>query len=269
MSDIQNAISALVADAGEVDRLVADLSPQEWSLATPAPGWTIAHQVGHLAFVFTIAGMSAAQPDAFRAMTADLGAPGAFSAAVEGALAGYVTLPPPALLSRWRSERDAGIAALAAAPADTLLPWLVNPLPPVVLASAGMLELFGHGQDIADALGVRRTHTDRLAFLVGFAVRTRDFGYQARGLTPPHDEFRFELTAPSGALWEFGPTDAEERITGDAVDFCLLVTRRRHPADLAVKAVGAAAEHWLGIAQAYRGPSGAGRSPGQFAGAGR
>jgi uncharacterized protein (TIGR03084 family) len=128
-----------------------------------------------------------------------------------------------------------------------------------------MMELFGHGQDIADALGVVRQRTDRLRYLAAFAVRVWDFGYLARGQTPPDTQFRFELTAPSGARWEFGPADASQRITGPAEDFCLLVTRRRHRDDLALTASGAEADRWLDIAQAYRGPAGAGRQPGQFA----
>jgi len=106
--------------------------------------------------------------------------------------------------------------------------------------------------------------TDRIRHLVGFAVRVRDFGYEARNLTPPSEEFRFELTAPSGALWTFGPADAEQRISGSAEDFCLLVTRRRHRYDLDVRAKGTLADQWLDIAQAYRGPAGQGRRPGQF-----
>jgi enediyne biosynthesis protein E11 len=81
---------------------------------------------------------------------------------------------------------------------------------------------------------------------------------------PPDEEFRFELTVPSGAHRDFGPPDATQRIAGPAEDFCLLVTRRRHQADLALTASGAEAERWLDIAQAYRGPAGEGRRPGQF-----
>jgi uncharacterized protein (TIGR03084 family) len=128
-----------------------------------------------------------------------------------------------------------------------------------------MMELFGHGQDIADALGVQRQWTDRLGYLVGFAVRVWDFGYLARELPVPDVQFRFEITAPSGALWTFGPVDAEQVIRGPAADFCQLVTRRRHRDDLALVAVGAEADEWLTIAQAYRGPAGEGRRPGQFA----
>jgi hypothetical protein len=42
------------------------------------------------------------------------------------------------------------------------------------------------------------------------------------------------------------------------------VTQRRHRADTAVTARGRAAEHWLTIAQAFAGPPGPGRAPGQF-----
>ncbi|MFD1152536.1 TIGR03084 family metal-binding protein [Saccharothrix hoggarensis] len=259
---LQDVVADLTADAVEIDALVADLDEAGWDVPTPAPGWAVRHQVGHLAFIFRIAGLAAADPNAFTAMTKTMTA--GFDAAVNGALAGYLGTPGPELLARWRAERDAGIAALAAVPADRLVPWLVNPLPPAILAAAGMMETFAHGQDIADALGVRRERTDRLRHIVAFAVRVRDFGYQARGLTPPDAEFRFEITAPSGALWAFGPEDADQRVTGSAEDFLLLATRRRHRDDVDVRAEGELADHWLDVAQAYRGPAGPGRAPGAF-----
>jgi hypothetical protein len=49
------------------------------------------------------------------------------------------------------------------------------------------------------------------------------------------------------------------------VDFCLVVTQRRHPADVNLRVSGAVAEEWIGIAQAFAGPPGTGRRPGQFA----
>ena len=46
---------------------------------------------------------------------------------------------------------------------------------------------------------------------------------------------------------------------------CLVATQRRHPADTDLVAHGADVEEWLTIAQAFAGPPGAGRKPGQFA----
>jgi uncharacterized protein (TIGR03084 family) len=256
-------IADLTEEAYAVDQLVAGLGWDDWRRLTAAPKWTIAHQVGHLAFIFQLAGAAAADPERFAAMTAD--AAEDFNGAVNNALRQYVGLPPDELLARWRTERDNAIEALAAVPAEQLVPWLVRPLPRGVLACAGLMEAFAHGQDIADALGVRREPTDRLWHLAWFATLVWDFGYHSHGETPPDTQFRYELSAPSGELWEFGPADAEQRIVGPAADFCLLVTRRRQRDDLAVRAVGADADHWLDIAQAYRGPAGPGRQPGQFA----
>jgi uncharacterized protein (TIGR03084 family) len=97
--------------------------------------------------------------------------------------------------------------------------------------------------------------------VVRIGVRARDFAFGVHGLTPPTEEFRIELRAPSGELWVYGPDSAAQRVTGPAVDFCLLVTQRAHRADLAVRAEGADAGRWLDIAQAFAGPPGAGRPP--------
>ncbi len=262
MSDTNPVIAALAADGAAFDALVADLPDAAWATPTPAPGWTVAHQVAHLAATFRLAGLAAADPAGFGKLAATLSPD--FDANVVGAMAPFLALPPAQLLGAFRAERDRSVEALAKVPGDQVVPWLVRPLPPAVLACAGMMELFGHGQDIADALGVRRVWTDRLQFLVGFAVRVWDFGYLARELPVPDTEFRFEITGPSGALWTFGPEDAVNRITGSAEDFLLLTTRRRHHLDLDVTAVGPEAEPWLVLAQCYRGPAGDGRRPGQF-----
>jgi uncharacterized protein (TIGR03084 family) len=263
VTDLQVVISDLAADGDDVDAMVADLDAGQWRLPTPAIDWTVAHQIAHLTATFRMAALAASDPEAFSAMAAKLSPD--FDTNVRFALSQFLNDSPADMLARWRSERAAAEKALAAVAPDQVVPWLVRPLPPAVLAAAGMMELFGHGQDIADALGLARARTDRLRHLVAFIVRTWDFGYLARGLTPPDVALRFEITAPSGEIWQFGPAEGIERISGPAEDLCLVATRRRHRDDLALTASGAEADHWLTIAQAYRGPAGPGRSPGQFA----
>jgi uncharacterized protein (TIGR03084 family) len=267
VTDQPNTISILAADGDDVDRLVADLDAEGWATPTPAPGWTVAHQIAHLTATFRLAGLAAARPEQFKALSATLGPD--FNANVAAAMAQFLAAPPESLLQQWRAERATTEAALAAIPGDQIVPWLVRPMPASVLAAAGMMELFAHGQDIADGLGVQREYTDRIAVIVAFAERTWDFGYLGRGLEVPDVQLRFELTAPSGAQWQYGPEDSTQRVTGSAVDLCLLVTRRRHRDDLDLKASGEIADGWLDIAQAYRGPAGEGRRPGQFAAARR
>ena len=127
------------------------------------------------------------------------------------------------------------------------------------MATARLMETWAHGLDVADTLGVKRPATARLRSIAHIGVRTRDFAFSINGLTPPAEPFRVELRAPDRSVWEWGPDDAEQRVTGAAEDFCMLVTQRRPRADLDVHPVGADAEQWLGIAQAFAGPPGPGR----------
>jgi uncharacterized protein (TIGR03084 family) len=265
VAEQSNVMTDLVADGDVVDAMVAGLDTDGWNTPTPATGWTIRHQIAHLTATFKLAGLAAADGAMFKKVAANLSPD--FDANVNSAMSSYLDDSDDGLLRSWRHVKRYAENSLAAVPQGQMVPWLVRPLPATMLAAAGMMELFGHGQDIADALGVKRPVTDRLGHIVAFAVRTWDFGYESRGLSVPDTTFRFEITAPSGAQWNFGPADSSQRITGHAHDFCLLVTRRRHYSDLALVATGDEAVKWLDIAQAYRGPSGSGRKPGQFASA--
>lgn len=257
----------LVEEGKEIDALVADLDEDAWARPTPAVGWTVAHQIAHLTMVFNMAEKSAADPEGFERFIANLS--GSFDAAVEGGLRPYLAQGSKKLFATWQAQHAATERALLALPPGQIVPWLVRPLPASVLGAAGMMELFAHGQDIADALNITRERTDRIRHVTEFTALTWDFGYQSRELPVPGKGFRFEVTAPSGDTWEFGPADAEQRITGPAVDLCLLATRRRHRDDLALSASGPDADRWIDIAQAYRGSPGPGRKPGQFAVAAR
>ena len=67
-------------------------------------------------------------------------------------------------------------------------------------------------------------------------------------------DVRVELTAPSGEAWTWGPEDATDRVTGPALDFCLVATQRRRPASTELVTEGPLAEEWIDIAQAFAGP---------------
>jgi uncharacterized protein (TIGR03084 family) len=133
------------------------------------------------------------------------------------------------------------------------------------MATARIMETFGHGQDILDTLGIRRVPTARLRHVAHIGVRTVGYAFAVHDRPAPDEPFRFELTGPDGDLWTWGPADAANRITAPALDFCLLVTQRRHPDDLRLIVTGEQASEWVPIAQAFAGPPGAGRQPGQVA----
>jgi uncharacterized protein (TIGR03084 family) len=120
------------------------------------------------------------------------------------------------------------------------------------------METWAHGQDVAEALGIRRGPTERLRHVAYLGYRTLGHSFAAHGRPVPDEPVRVELTDPDLA---FGPADAANRLVGPAYDFCLLVTQRRHRADLALRATGPVADEWLDVAQAFAGPPGAGRQP--------
>ncbi|WP_088290054.1 TIGR03084 family metal-binding protein [Kineosporia sp. A_224] len=269
---LDEVLTDLRAECADLDALVADLpdGPTDgaatWRSATPAPGWTVAHQIAHLAWTDEIAALAATDPAAFLAAVQALLASGeAPEHVVDREAETGAAASGGALLTRWRSARAALDAALRAVPDGTKLPWFGPPMAATSMATARLMETWAHGQDVADALGVTRVPTARLRHVARLAVRTTGFSFAVHGRPPPADEIRVELTAPDGGTWVFGPPDAAQHVTGPALDLCLLAARRRHRADTALVATGPDADAWLDVAQAFAGPPGAGRPAGERA----
>ncbi len=250
-------VADLRAESDDLDALVALLPADRWADPTPAPGWTIAHQIGHLLWTDRVA---------LTAATDEVG----FAAALETALAdpiGFVdagadelaALAPAELLAEWRATRARLHETLLTVPDGRKLPWFGPPMSAASMATARLMETWAHGLDVADALGVKRPATERLRSIAHIGVRTRDYAFVINDLTPPTEPFLVELRAPGGDTWSWGPPDAAQRVTGPAEDFCFLVTQRRPLGALDITAHGPDAQRWLSIAQAVAGPPGPGR----------
>jgi uncharacterized protein (TIGR03084 family) len=254
--DRSELLADLRAESADLDSLVAGLSAVGWAMATPATGWTVAHQIAHLTWTDEVALLAVTEPDAFQAvLRRAIENPNGF---VDEGTAEVLRGGEP--LARWRDGRVALAAALAEVPDGVKLVWFGPPMSPASMATARIMETWAHGQDVADALGVERTPTARLRHVAHLGVRTRVNSYLTHGLAAPTGEVRVELAGPDGELWTWGPVDAPARLTGPALDFCLLVTQRRHRDDLALDATGDA-DTWLDVAQAFAGPPGPGRPP--------
>ena len=132
--------------------------------------------------------------------------------------------------------------------------------------SARLMETWAHGTDVADALGVVRTPTDRLRHVARLGVRARPFSYAVRGLELPPGCIEITLTAPGPDVWTFTAGSGTDggpaaTVSGSALDFCLVVTQRRNIADTSLVVEGALASEWMAVAQAFAGPPGPGRLP--------
>ena len=250
-------VDDLYAESEALDALVAPLMPEQWTLVTPAPGWTIAHQIGHLWWTDRVALLSITDEPAFDALV--VGAQATVTTFVDDGAAEAAELPPAELLAAWRLTRADLHAALRTVPDGRKLHWFGPPMSGTSMATARLMETWAHGVDVADTLGVPVQGSPRLKSIAHLGVRTRDFAFHVHGLTPPAEAFRVELSAPDGAEWTWGPVDAAQQVRGSALDFCYLVTQRRPRADLDVTADGPDAQVWLTIAQAFAGPPGVGR----------
>ncbi|HWU23291.1 MAG TPA: TIGR03084 family metal-binding protein [Nocardioides sp.] len=263
MNVLDEVATDLRAEGDALRAAVAPLPDEQWALMTPAEGWSIATTIAHLLWTDEVAVLAA------RADTPE--GKEAWDAVVLDAIAdptGFVdtealrigTTPPADLLARWDAARPALVEALREVPEGQKLPWFGPPMSPTSMATARFMETWAHSLDVYDALGLAPEPTDRIRHVAHIGVRTRNFSFANNGLEAPAEEFRIELTAPSGQRWSWGPEDAAQRVTGSAYDFCRLVTQRLHRDDTDLVAVGDDAEKWLTIAQAFAGPAGGGRT---------
>ncbi|GAB2979576.1 TIGR03084 family metal-binding protein [Nocardioides montaniterrae] len=260
-----DAVAADLTDEGDALRAaVAPLGDEQWATMTPADGWSIATTIAHLLWTDEVAVLAA------RAFGSEEGK-AAWDDVVMLALqdpTGFVDtealriageLNPSELLARWDAARAALPDALREVADAQKMPWFGPPMSPTSMATARFMETWAHALDVYDALGLTPAPTDRIKHVAHIGVRTRNFSFANNGLTPPAEEFRIDLVAPSEDVWSWGPEDAAQTVTGSAYDFCQLVTQRIHRDDTDLVAHGVDAEKWLTIAQAFAGPAGGGR----------
>jgi uncharacterized protein (TIGR03084 family) len=256
-------MNALIGDIrAETADLEGFLGPGVWDVPTPADGWTVRDQITHLAYFDDAAVRAMSDPERFRAEAREETDRGM---SPDRLVAESRSLPGGEALAWFRRARDGLGKALAAADPAVRIPWYGPDMGLVSFATARLMETWAHGQDVVDGLGVVREPSDRLRHVAEIGVRALPWSFAVQGRPRPQAPVRVELTLPGGAPWTAGPEDAADVVRGPALDFCLVVTQRRHPADVDLAVSGPVAEEWISIAQAFAGPPGAGRRPGQFA----
>jgi uncharacterized protein (TIGR03084 family) len=252
-------LADLAAETAALDAILAPLRPDEWKRETPAAGWNITDQVSHLAYFDETALLAATDPARFRRHAQELTAGPADLP--DRIAAEHHDRPGSDLLEWFRIARQALLDGFARVDPSRRLPWYGPDMSPASSVTARVMETWAHGQDICDALGAARPITNRLRHIAFLGVRTMAFSFAINDRAVPDAPVRVELRGPDGDLWAWGPPDAANRIRGTALDFCLAVTRRRSPADLALDIRGSTAQEWITIAQAFAGPPGPGRAP--------
>lgn len=260
MALIDDLVGDLRAESASLDGIVAGRGEGDWRTPTPAAPWTVADTIGHLVWSDRAALVAATRPDRFEAWAAEQFGDAGLDAVTTHAVAA-AAVPPGELLATWRAGREELAEALLGHDPGTRLPWFGPPMSATSMATARLMETWAHGQDVVDALGVARAATPRLRHVCHLAVRTRAYAFVVNDRPVPDEPVRVELAAPDGSTWAWGDEDAAARVTGSALDLCLLAVRRRHRDDTDLVAVGEAADDWLDVIQAFAGPPGPGRQP--------
>jgi uncharacterized protein (TIGR03084 family) len=275
MSDGKRELVLRLADdlAGETADLLprlAGLGEADWDTPTPAEGWSIRDQVTHLAFFDDTSLLSIRDRRAFIVERDNLRALGD---RFPDMIAEQHHHLPGGYCRDWlASSRAALIRAYKEADPSIRLPWYGLDFSVAASITGRLMETWAHGQDIADCLGVTRQPTHRLRHVADIGIRALAFCFTSRGLAAPREPVYVELSGPglagpgilagsggssagSAAMdaWTWGPPDAVNRVTGDALDFCLVVTQRRNVADTGLTVTGDVAAAWIAIAQAFAG----------------
>jgi len=261
--DVTEVLADLLAEQEALDAVVAPLSAEQFALATPSPRWTVADQLAHLTYFDGTAALAIVDPDAFGRAAHQLfetAIAGGDEALDEFTLGAWRNLPPDELRAAWRANRATLADAASTLANDTRVVWYGPSMGSKSFLTARLMEVWAHGQDIVDTVGADRPATDRLRHIAQLGTITRKWSYLNRKLEPPPGDVAVVLTAPSGATWTWGD-DPDNRVTGPAEDFCLVVTQRRHVDDTALDVTGDLARDWLLRAQAFAGPATDGPDP--------
>lgn len=259
--EIAQALAVLDETSELLDGVVCELPPRRWLRPTPARGWNIANQIGHLAWSDSLSLQALIRDPAFAQFVDRVGS-GDVSGFIDRGARERATLPVPELLAEWRSGRGGLRAALATVDPKTRISWLGPALLPRTMVAVRTVETWAHGLDVFDALAEKMPATPALRTVARMGVRTREASFRARRIPLPDAPVRVELYLPDGEKLGYGPEDAPERVAGTAWGFSAVVTQRRNVADVDLEVVGEGAGRWMRIAQAFGGVPTNGPAPG-------
>jgi len=271
----------LRAECRELDTLLAVLSDEPgWALRTRFHGWSAWDEVAHLHLFDRLALIAIKDRDEFLRERREIETALASGKEISGiARERLAHLPGASIAAPWRETWEAMIYALGTLDPKARLPWFGPDMSARSFTTARLMETWAHGQDVWDALDRVRPTNARLGHIAQLGVLTFGWSFINRGLTPPATPPIVELETPDESIWSWNrqeihhssmtDTAAVSSVRGTALDFCLVVTQRRHVADTSLTVQGEVAKQWMSIAQCFAGPPATGPAAGSFKRQGR
>ena len=239
-----------------LNAILADLPDGAFDRTTLFKDWTINDVLQHLHFFNDMAEKSAFAPDAFQAeYTALRREMEANAGSMVAATRKVMNDPRGQRLRRiWIGTARSMTPKFAAADPKARVKWAGPDMSIRSSITARQMETWAHAQEVFDVLGLERTETDRIRNIAHLGVSTYGWTFINRGEAVPEPAPFVRLTAPSGAIWDWGEPSDTERVEGSAVEFAQVTAQTRNIADTALKVTGPNATRWMSIAQCFAGP---------------
>jgi uncharacterized protein (TIGR03084 family) len=239
-----------LAESESLARLIEPLPAEAFEEKTQFKEWTTNVILRHLHCLNHAAYMALTDEAAFLNYAAGLRAAssmGAFELAWVDGMSG------PELASTWIASARRIASAFRDADPKARLKWFGPPMSVRSSITARQMETWAHGQAVFDLLGEERKEDDRLRNIAHLGVNTYGWTFATRGLEPPGPSPHVKLAAPSGITWEWNEPSEDDFVSGDAAEFCQVVTQTRNVADTTLKVVGSRAAMWMSLAQCFAG----------------
>jgi uncharacterized protein (TIGR03084 family) len=256
-------VEDFVAESDALHALLEPLEEQDFQTKTQFKGYTIRDVVAHLHHWNVAADLSLRDAAAFQAFWKEIaGGIARGRTLVELAAEWLGDLPSRELLATWRRFYRELAERFGAADPKARVKWAGPDMSVRSSITARLMETWAHGQEVYDVLGVERVNGDRIRNIAQLGVSTFGWTFVNRGLEPPGPVPYVRLSAPSGAVWEWNEPREEERVEGDATEFCQVVTQVRSLGDTKLRVTGEVAGRWMAIAQCFAGPASDPPAPG-------
>jgi len=242
----------------EVDEFYVFLTTLEdhyWSKNTGFKEWKVRDIVGHLHFFDRISLLAVEDKEGFetkkKSMMSDFASGKTSEQLVEQS---FNTLDSDRLMTQWIDTAQKLGEKLAKLEPKDRLPWFGPDMSVRMFTTARYMETWAHGQAIYDLTNIDRPQNDRIKSIATIGVKTFEWTFVNRKQEPPGDTPYVSLVAPSGKKWEWGEPNDSSCISGNAFEFCQVVTQVRNILDTSMRVTGDTAQQWMGIAQCFAGP---------------
>ena len=246
--EMKDAVAQLGDEQADLEQVLRGRPERDWLIPTPAHGWDVRDQVSHLADTEEIAyDTSTGGPRQLNAEALSFPSPEAFT---ESGCEKGRKMNGADVLEWWVTGAAKTRGVLEKKDPKERIPWGLG-MSARSFVSARLMETWAHGLDVRAALGVPPNASPRLRDVAWLVFRAFPYAFSHAKREMPTGTLRMELDF-NGELWTFGPDEADNTITGDALEFCRVGVQRMKLADAkTLKAQGALAEEALQVARAF------------------